>query len=236
MTPCKPIIFSGPMVRAILAGTKTQTRRIVKDVPMFSADYDRQWNPHVCLPSGACPEHWTWWEGPAHGPSIYHTAKLPYAPGDLLWVREAWGWLQIASMPPSPDYPQFLKYRGTEPDAFAEWRSPIHMPRWASRITLEVTAVRVQRLQDISEDDAKAEGATERPECCGYGSLDPGWCMDWSRVGTKSRYSGNILQERDIAMSMPRWAFASFWNSIHGTEAWNANPWVAAYSFRRVMG
>jgi len=141
----RPILFSAPMVRAILAGTKTQTRRVVK------------------------PAHKAWMDQPVtHQLGEWDKRPLPYGkPGDRLWVRETWqavsgndrarhimthprpdrGWLEYAATP-----------RADEP-AY-KWRPSIHMPRWASRIMLEVTGVRVERLQDISEADAMAEGVT----------------------------------------------------------------------------
>jgi hypothetical protein len=161
----RPIIMSAPMVRAILDGRKTQTRRVVKGVRMFSAEYDARWNPHAIRPGGACPDSWTWWEGPAHGPSIYHQAACPYGrPGDRLWVREAWRavWSSDAEPPRSFDAAYRFWYEADAPlqDGYGKLRSSIHMPRCASRITLEVTGVRVDRLQNISQGDSMAEGIT----------------------------------------------------------------------------
>jgi hypothetical protein len=152
----RPILFSAPMVRALLAGTKTQTRRAVKPQPVQQR------------------EGWSWWSK-ALGAGHLHTAAdamvrlmepyCPYgAPGDRLWVRETWA---------RDDEDAALFYRadvgtGNEADDWQHnidvgasgyrWRPSIHMPRAASRITLEITAVRVERLQDISEADAFAEG------------------------------------------------------------------------------
>ena len=154
----RPILFSAPMVRAILAGTKTQTRRVVK------------------------PAHKAWMDQPVtHQLGEWDKRPLPYGkPGDRLWVRETWqavsgndrarhimthprpdrGWLEYAATP-----------RDDEP-AY-KWRPSIHMPRWASRITLEVTGVRVERLQDISEADAISEGT---PFPCG------GWVGGYQKL------------------------------------------------------
>jgi hypothetical protein len=140
----RPILFSAPMVRAILDGTKTQTRRVVKPAPMMVTDHKT-----------------AVWEGPADS-----LLKLldgagrhcPYGqPGDRLWVREAFAFCLADKFGPTPDS---VIYRADEGNADWPhgWKPSIHMPRCASRITLEVTAVRVERLNDISEKDAWAEG------------------------------------------------------------------------------
>lgn len=166
----RPILFSGPMVRAILAGRKTQTRRVVKPEPArqngreagdvyVSAHGDYPITVNVAVPGGYRPV----------------PLRCPYgAPGNRLWVREAFA-LRSYDCPVHDhggDYPagkcdcedkRRVCYRV---DAGAEhaapWRPSIHMPRWASRITLEVTAVRVERLADITEEDARAEGVEGR--------------------------------------------------------------------------
>lgn len=157
-----PIIFSAPMVRAILEGRKTQTRRVVKG-----------WQPkgigafHV--DTGFKRGHPTLVETTPHpaGREIHWLQRMPYGqPGDRLWVRESFsGPHEWATIPPSgwgwdhSDVPIWYWADGN-PD-HGDWTRPrpsIHMPRWASRITLEITDVRVQRVQDISEEDALAEG------------------------------------------------------------------------------
>lgn len=148
----KPIIFSGPMVRAILEGRKTQTRRVLKPQPNSGPD-----GQMVALGGGS----WGLSDGELSG-----EWKLAQ-PGDLLWVRETYahGWpMNIGDvMPPQPrDGEVAITYKESGKVPFGgsgKWRSPIHMPRWASRITLRVMDVRVQRLWDISEKDAEAEGA-----------------------------------------------------------------------------
>lgn len=219
----RPIIFSGAMVRAILDGSKSMTRRIIKP----------RWR------DGANPA-FTGWRAEVAGPRWWQLVctdvgadiVLPFAFHDTLWVREAWA--QPALMP--------VQYRADPPirhghwdGARGPWRPSIHMPRWASRITLLVTDVRVQRLQDISQEDAKAEGATARPNALRGFEGGDGWCMDWSRVGTPDRYGKNgVLTEACLALGSPRMAFASYWNSLHDPGAWDANPWVAAVSFERI--
>lgn len=140
----RAILFSGPMVRAILAGTKTQTRRLLRPQPpealADTVHYDR-------ATGGAM---WASFHGD-------HGVSCPYGqPGDRLWVRETW-W--CAAPHESDGYP--VRYRasaGVVMDVSAPWRPSIFMPRWASRLTLEVTGVRVELLQEISVDDCWAEG------------------------------------------------------------------------------
>jgi hypothetical protein len=126
-------------------------------------------------------------------------------------------------------------------DPHGHWTSSTQMPRWASRLTLEVTDVRVQRLAEISKADAIAEGATRREWAkapAGWSAC--GWSVDWSRVGTLSRYAGGIhkrgheqpLTERDICLGSPQMAFASEWERANGKRApWDSNPFVWAVSF-----
>lgn len=177
----RPILFSGPMVRAILHGTKTQTRRVIKPQPWYLPEaYDRfagwMWTrtgdgdgTGLAWGSEVAPEQ------VSEPLSVY----CPYgAPGDLLWVRETW---RVNGN--EHDYamagPDKVFYRADEDwNADAGWRPSILMPRWASRITLEVTSVRVQRLQDISHEDGKAEG---------FDSLD-GFALLWDRINEKRGY------------------------------------------------
>lgn len=157
-TVARPILFSALMVRAILARTKTQTRRIVKPQPHWlDAEHGK-----------LCSAGWAW-RGPADVPRLRHFSEAssfanalrgfcPYGqPGSRLWVRETWHTIDGERAFYRADYKH-------DPEGDREhgitWRPSIHMPRWASRITLEVTAVRVERLQDISEADARAEGIT----------------------------------------------------------------------------
>lgn len=137
----RPILFSGPMVRAILDGRKTQTRRIVKPQPT---------NDYVTfMPLSSELVGVTKHGGPIDNRGWLH---CPYGKtGDRLWVRETW----------CPDVePYTFRYKADGGEPLERWRPSIHMPRWASRITLEVVSVRVERLQDISEEDALAEGIT----------------------------------------------------------------------------
>lgn len=196
----KPIIFSGPMVRAILEGRKSQTRRLLKPQPIWESGWEGYnegcWvytnRNGYCFPMGEYQHH--------------------IQPGDRLWVKEnyAHGWPMNPGdvLPPDPRNGQVaITYRADGNVPFGgsgKWRSCIHMPRWASRITLEVTEVRVQRLQDISEADAEAEGVQPR--------FADGW-------PSREHIGG----------------FYSIWASIHGLHgpgSWEANPWVAALTFK----
>lgn len=172
----RPILFSGPMVRAILDGSKTQTRRVLSPQP----DSDG-WVEYGKLPSSAGSAY----IGNATSGGICTRVVCPYGrPGDRLWVRETWAAVEWAYRDGTEgtrvlycaDEPSRNEWRPEEGD---RWRPSIHMPRWASRITLEVTNVRVERLQAISEDDVEAEGVgltewnghPEWPRTAGFAEL-----------------------------------------------------------------
>ncbi len=199
----RPILFSAPMVRAILAGTKTQTRRMVKGIPLLWLSQSVGFTPEfVALPDNdACP----------YG-----------EPGDRLWVRETFyhepaDYVREASVS-IPSRPAITVYRadgGFDADQFdagCKWQPSIHMPRNLSRITLEITGVRVERLQDISEADARAEGIVHSTRFGGYHTED-----------------GRHFHAAD-----PRQSYASLWEQINGPGSWDANPWVWVLEFRRL--
>jgi hypothetical protein len=209
----RPILFEDAMVLAILAGAKTQTRRVVK------ARADKDMGPRCVMQPHEIA-------GEVNGGSYRNS---PYGePGDRLWVRETWGvadkWLHECETDP----PRCIAYRAglaarnfdpvydvdTSSWAFEphmKWRPSIHMPRWASRITLEITGVRVERLTDISEADAMAEGSPFYEEGMDAPSSDTS--EEWSY----------------------RASFCRLWESINGPGSWDANPWVWCMSFRRVQ-
>lgn len=145
-----PMLFSAPMVRAILEGRKTQTRRVVKRQPEMVDEY-------TVKPWAGCPKSLL--------KLLQEANRCPYEVGMRLWVRETW-------CSPDEDNPKTVWYRADADDpvtkAFSEkfctWRPSIHMPRWASRITLEITGVRVERVQDISEKDVQREGIDTDPK------------------------------------------------------------------------
>ena len=180
----RPIIFSAPMIMALLAGRKSQTRRVLKPQP-------------ETVPNG------------------FAGVRQPYAPGDRLWVREAWRFdAEWDDFPPRYfDGADAVHYEAGGAQDKSLWgdpfrpgrlRSPIHMPRWASRLTLVVTNVRVQRLQEITSADAISEG-----------------CSPYANSATI-----------DCDTPNPRDDFKRLWSSIHGPDAWDRNPWVAAISFK----
>lgn len=180
----RPILFDGDMVRAILEGRKTQTRRIVK-----------AWKDDGL-------------------PSFVSGAMEAYCPhgeqGDRLWVRETWAVRPLHDDLPPRDIPPGEKvYYTATPELGllnCEKRRPsIHMPRWASRITLEVKDVRVERLQDINEEDAKAEGVWHKSE-----DLENGMTYNY------------------------RTLFAELWESIYGKGSWYKNPWVWVIEFEQI--
>lgn len=194
----RPILFSAPMVRAILAGTKTQTRLVVKPQPTGFLG-----GPGVTMEDGT----------PAPRVPVDDCAgefgrviQCPYGqPGDRLWVREAFAHVFDDKFGPVPDS---IIYRADEGngDWPHGWRPSIHMPRCASRILLEIISVRVERLQEISEADAIAEG------------VSPDMGLRWK--------SGD---------DTPRGMYGELWESINGPGSWDANPFVWVVEFKRVQ-
>ncbi|RJL15297.1 hypothetical protein C9E82_05105 [Paracoccus siganidrum] len=206
----RPILFSGPMVRAILDGRKSQTRRIlnIRGHKSFS-----EFGP-------SDTPGYDWHFRDAH--MRWHDLRdsrlrelLPYAPGDRLWVRETWtarmehGWTIADAR--SRMYREEILYKADGHDSIDGWWPSIHMPREFSRLTLIVTDVRVQRLQDISEADALAEGVERDSD---------GW-RDYQMPTTQC--CGNA---RD--------SFRTLWDSLNAGRGygWDRNPWVAAVSFQ----
>lgn len=182
----KPILLNGEMVRAIMNGRKTQTRRVLKS-PAW--DIDREFNddgwPLAC----------------DYKDGRWYPVKCPYAqPGDLLWARET-----FCSIKNDKTY-----YKADNAIIGChKWKPSIHMPRCASRITLEITDIRVERLQDISEKDAIAEGVT-----------DPSAGTDYQAPPDCDYKSGPVT-----------W-FAMLWSRISGIESWRQNPWVWVIEFK----
>lgn len=228
----RPMLFKGAMVRALLDGSKTQTRRIVKDLPNWEiteicsdAGGTGKWMPNGPSPSG---------KGMAAG----HWRLCPHGkPGDRLWVRETHaqvfdvdipagrpvGPVGTVGAPARPDWKSRYVYLadGAMPAVQwhhvgdsqpVRWTPSIHMPRAASRVLLEIVSVRVERLNDCSEVDAVAEGVKAEP--CDHVRLS---CEEIGCCGPTARGM-----------------YAALWDQINGAGAWAANPWVWVVEFKRV--
>lgn len=208
----RPILMSAPMVRALLDGTKTQTRRLLKIQPLDTLKM---------LPG--CPNTWVCLR--QRNPSKGHLFTCRHGiPGDRLWVKETWG---VHKDFPWAEGTKFMDigrgwigYRADEsgcpPSLIKKWRPSIHMPRTLSRITLEITDVRCQRLQDITEEDAIAEGI-ERVT-----SIGPCRAMAWRD------YSGGP------GFFSPIDSYRSLWGSLNAKQPWTSNPWVWALTVKRI--
>jgi hypothetical protein len=245
----RPMIFSGPMIRALLQGRKTQTRRVAKlpeqpehrggwEATTIGGDGSFVIRSTGRVPVSECAAIWNRTTG--------MTIACPYDVGDRIWVRETFQLFDPDVDPIPPErFGARAPYSGCEGDreirwtavyradgelshpqhGAVRWRSPIHMPRWASRLQLEVTEVRAQRVQAITCEDAIAEGAFYTQ----YHSTKDGWSL------VETTGSGQCL-------GSPQMAFANQWNVIHGGPNWNLkpgspwddNPLVWAVSFKRV--
>ena len=188
----RPILFNGAMVRAILAGQKTQTRRVAKNV---------------------VAAHAITGEALADIDSAGPRLRCPFGqPGDRLWVRETWtnAWDDGKNQWSDPERYHYradgIEVAHVDGMERSPWIPSIHMPRRACRLVLEITAVRVERLQAITEADAVAEGLSQSES----GSWLPGPC------------------------DHPEWAFHQLWAQVYGEPAWEANPWVWVIEFKRV--
>ena len=194
-----PIILTAAEVRAVLNGTKTQHRVRVK--------FKRP-SPWQIMDEGDDGKPWPFYQDEF---GDYHPMRCPFGvPGDRLWVRETFA-----------ECGRQVVYRADNPDGypganFQPWRSPLAMPRHLSRLTLEVESVRVQRLQDISEEDARAEGV----EQCGGFMTHWGCWMNYGRTGPSFKTA------RD--------SYRSLWQVKHNADSWSRNDWVFATTFKRV--
>jgi hypothetical protein len=226
----RPILFSGPMVRAILDGRKSQTRRMVNPQPDEKYEDASRWYPDLYNKG----TQWNFWGASGTdvenicGPEIGRRGRCPYGiPGDRLWVRETW-WMHDDARAFGPgegnvtdadgqrrlvgyDATMDVESRDIATGYGCRKRHSLFMPRWASRLTLAVKSVRVERLQDISEADAIAEGTT------------PG-----NVAGHDVDIDGNVWN------GAYRRAYAALWDSINGPGSWAANPWVWVIEFERI--
>jgi len=183
----RPILFSAPMVRAILEGRKTQTRRVCKPQPEFND------NAGFILADRRGGK-WAYGKGVDHAGTVRNFAhKCPYGKqGDLLWVRETFAKNEVMPINDRP-YGDFiyradLNERGVSKWA-ANWKPSIHMPRVASRITLEITGIRVEQLQDISGPDCWAEGITHDSEK--HGSVTHTYQDLWVSINGQNSWASN---------------------------------------------
>jgi len=220
----RPILFSGPMVRALLDGRKTQTRRVVKpaiaealnflggradEAPATGNDVTIEWGPSEDDDGKTVPAQWLarCAEYPEEGVIPIGTAYGQ--PGDRLWVRETCsiggnGYFYRADVP----QPETVKYA---------WIPSIHMRREASRITLEITDVRVERLHEISRLDCFAEGWPADAR-----QLEQVWQAKAAGVGDDGVDDASI-----------NW-YADLWETLNGPDSWDANPWVWVVEFKRL--
>jgi len=216
----RPILFSPPMVCAILGGKKTQTRRVVKQQPPETTIGVTTWyhpDPRA--------HFYAWTEdgkGEVELADDGWCKPCPYGqPGDRLWVREAWRVIDLANgfAPREITAAHRIWYEADVPheSPAGRYRPGMFMPRWASRIKLEITGVRVERLQDIREADAVAEGVS--PANC---------CMRDDDTSALSRI-GPVFGN-----SFPIARYAALWESINGHGSWEANQWVWVVEFKRI--
>lgn len=232
----RPILFSGPMVRAILEGRKTVTRRPVKGGQIPRLEYPDSPEPWI-----AVGQHHPRYGFVVHGKTerecavkVGELGACPFGElGDRLWVRETWledpeddgTWAYtqymgckgspLSDIPKRFQKPEHCIFRASWDGSDLKWRPSIHMPRWASRILLEITDVRVEQLQDISEEQALAEGVRLYTDHAELG--------DWYHVEGIETYSAS-----------PRKSFELLWQLINGVDAWYKNPWVWVVEFKRV--
>lgn len=220
-----PILFSTEMIKAILEGRKTMTRRIMKIQPPVNIEstiYQFATNRTGISDKDYGKHHWLGLSS-KNFCSVLDSGqpyfKCPYGKlGDMLWVRESFAVIgnevvrDESSGAIIEETPQYV-FRGEKQphiERLYKWKPPIYMPKAAARIWLEITGIRVERLQDISEEDAKVEGA-----------------MLWMYPNGK-----NAFGEEDFYSA--RTCFHSLWKSINGPESWQSNPWVWVVSFRKI--
>lgn len=237
----RPILFNAEMVKAILSGRKTQTRRTMKVQPILNGNF------YEVYGAG-------WSKGIKSVPAVYGHSLSQNCPigavGDQLWVRETWGvvsndfddnGIMIDWVPDRPAtaihempfgrgyysghaiYAADGSFTWGDDDGYEDgrscWKPSIHMPRRASRIDLLITGVRIERLNDISEEDSRAEGVGSAVWFAAKGVPED----EWTSLGDHGALRASHIN-----------SFATLWESIYGEESWAANPWVWVIEFKRV--
>lgn len=213
----RPILFSAAMVRALLDGRKTQTRRVLGgrgEVDIFKPG---AWSDSYVLDPGNAE---------------WRARYTPFEIGDRLWVKETWRAHRVHDgiKPSEIERGSRVLYEAEgrdNCDQHGKTRVSIFMPRWASRLTLTVTDVRVQRLQDCSEADAIAEGIEigTHPD-----TGEPGGWKSYETIQS-GRHKGKRHPHAVLPNKSPVTSYAELWDSINGAGAWETNPWVVAVSF-----
>lgn len=227
----RPIIFSAPMIRAILDGRKTMTRRVIKPQPPANVTSTGRF----ANSSKGVLDSWSWLSGDPKDCDTWGFEgdfKARYREGDRLWVREGffahWGPVSGKGAVRIVDAdivqrdgsthrattgdPLWCYYKADNAEAEPRWKPSIHMPRALSRLTLEVTGVKVERLQDISDADLQAEGIPTHV----------------------AEHTFRKVYRDDVELAKKRCEYFrdDVWNNIHGNGAWEANPWVVAITFK----
>ena len=198
----RPILFNTDMVKAILAGQKTQTRRAVN--ADMAANFDEPRGTEDVLAGYPFVE--------TEGGYVSALKLCPFGqPGDLLYVRETFAICDDNSI-----HDGGAIYLASDPCGADRWKPSIHMPRWASRLTLEITDVRVERLQDISEEDARSEGIQSKPGIA---------VIEGKQTPSPVYFVGGLHPE-----GSPSEAFRSLWSSIYSN--WHTNPWVWVVEYK----
>lgn len=214
------LMFKAPLVRAILSGQKTQTRRMVNPQP-----HEDRMHQSVDPPTRGSAGEWTWWAG-NHTQGIYHSAKCPFGkPGDRIYVRETFA--RVPTVCGSDELVFAADYQdGSDKAAGVKYTPAIHMPKAAARIWLEVTGLRVERLQSISRGDATAEG-------CPFPNMADG--------ADPRKWFAELWDSTTVRPSLPenensrRYARVKHWLDTNpDTTSWAANPWVWVIDFKPI--
>lgn len=221
----KPMLFKAPMVRAILDGRKTQTRRLVQ--PQYA---EIEWRDlhrgYFGTMHTGREQHW-------------ERVKCPYPVGTRIWVRETWAVIDYYDRRKPSEVPEVnVVYRAGGPDLNGQdrqtfeidergkWRRSIHMPKHAARIWLEVTRARIERLRDIPEEDAIAEGID---------GVRLDGLMEMTPLGMRPE-TGWMNYSGGDGFNRAARSFSTLWESINGAGSWAANPWVWVYEFEIAEG